>query len=122
MRLLLDGHINPAVAKQLCDQGYDVVTVQEVRMRGSSDEELLSFASGAKRAIVTYNIRDFQILLADWHRAGRHHAGIIFVSERTATQTRPGLLVRALARLLEKLSRSHTTIADCGIFLKKYAV
>ena len=79
----------------------------------------MSFASGEKRAVVTYNIRDFQILLADWHRAGRHHSGIIFVGERTATQTRPAPLVRALEKLLNRLSQSHADIEDHAIFLKK---
>ena len=119
MRLLLDEHINPEVARQLRKRGYDVVSVEEVKMRKASDEELLSFAASEKRALVTYNIRDFQLLLSEWHRRGRHHSGIIFVSERTASQKTVGPLVSALRKLLKVAPRSVSWLDDQGLFLTR---
>ena len=119
MRLLLDEHINPEVARQMRKRGYDVVSVEEAQMREASDEQLLSFAAIQRQALVTYNIRDFQHLLSEWHRAGRHHAGIIFVNEKTASQKSVGPLVRALKKLLDTAPRPPSWLDDYGIFLTR---
>ncbi len=113
---LLDEHINPEVARQLRKKGFDVLSVEEARMREASDEQVLSFAASEKRVIVTYNIRDFQMLLLDWHRAGRHHSGIVFVSEKTASQKTIGPLVRALKKLLDTAPRSRDWLNDKAYF------
>ena len=118
MRLLLDEHINPEVARQLRKKGYDVVSVEKVRMREAPDEDLLIFATSQRRSLVTYNVRDFQLLIADWHRAAKHHSGIIFVSEKSVSQKRVGPLVRALKKLLDTAPRSPDWLADHGLFLK----
>ena len=119
MRLLLDEHINPGVARQLRKKGYDVVSVEEARMREASDDQLLGFAVGERRVLVTYNIRDFQLLISEWHRVGRHHSGIIFVNEKTVSQKTVGPLVRTLKKLLDKLPRSPGWLDDQGIFLTR---
>ncbi len=119
MRLLLDEHINPEVARQLRKKGFDVLSVEEARMREASDEQVLSFAASEKRVIVTYNIRDFQMLLLDWHRAGRHHSGIVFVSEKTASQKTIGPLVQALKKFLDTAPRSSDWLSDHGLFLTR---
>ena len=119
MRLLLDEHINSEVARQLRNKGYDVVTAGEVRMTEASDEQLLDFAAREKRVLVTYNIGDFQLLISGWHRAGRHHSGIVFVSEKTASQKAVAPLVRALKKLLEMVSHRRGWLDDQGLFVKK---
>lgn len=119
MRLLLDEHINPEVARQLRRKGYDVVSVEEAQMREASDEQLLSFAASQSQALVTYNVRDFRRLLSEWHRAARHHSGIIFVNEKTASQKTVGPLVRALKKLLDAAPRSPGWLDDYGIFLAR---
>lgn len=118
MRLLLDEHINPEVARQLRKKRYDVVSVEEERMREASDEDLLVFATIQRRSLVTYNVRDFQLLMAEWHRAGKHHMGIILVSEKNVSQKSVGPLVRALEKLLDSAPRSPDWLADHGLFLK----
>lgn len=119
MRLLLDEHINPEVARQLRRKGYDVVSVEQAQMREASDEQLLSFATSQGRALVTYNIRDFQLVVSEWHRAARHHSGIIFVHEKTASQKTVGPLVRALKRLLDTAPRSTSWLDNHGIFVTR---
>lgn len=118
MRLLLDEHINPEIARHLRKKGYDVLSVEEARMREASDEDLLVFATSQRRSLVTYNVRDFQLLIADWHRAGKHHSGIIFVSEKSVSQKSVGPLVRALKKLLDAAPRSPDWLADHGLSLK----
>ncbi len=61
--------------------------------------EQLAGAASEQRALVTYNIADFQELLAEWAHRGLTHWGIIFVSEKTISQRSIGPLIRALERL-----------------------
>ena len=119
MRLLLDEQINPEVARQLRKNGYDVLAVEDARMKEASDENLLRFAANEKRALVTYNICDFQALLKESHRAARHHSGIIFISEKTIPQRTIGPLVRALKKLLDQAPRSPDWLNDQALFLAR---
>lgn len=103
MRLLLDEHFSPEIARQLRGHGHDVVAAPErVQLHGLPDDELLSTASRERRAIVTENVADFVAL----HRAaivtGTDHFGLIFTSPRQFPRTRRaiGRLVRALDALL----------------------
>lgn len=119
MLLLLDEHINPEVARQLRGKGYDVIATEEARMKEATDEQLLAFAASGKRVLVTYNVRDFQMLLWEWHRATRHHSGIIFVSEKTIPQRTVGRLVRALKKLLDNAPRRVDWLDDSALFLTR---
>jgi predicted nuclease of predicted toxin-antitoxin system len=100
VRLLLNEQINPRVAAELRRKGHDVLSAGELGTRGASDSEQLAAAVAAQRALVTYNIGDFQALLIERAHKGFSHWGIIFVSERTISQRTIGPLVRALQRLL----------------------
>jgi hypothetical protein len=115
----LDEHINPEVGCQLRRQGCDVVTVEEAGLRGIADDGLLTIAADEKRVLVTYNIGDFQLLLREWHRTGRHHSGILFVSEKTASQRSVGPLVRALKTFISSTSSEPGWLDDHGIFLTR---
>lgn len=100
MRLLLNEQINPTVAAELRRKGYDVVAATDIGTRGATDPEQLLAATSARRALVTYNIGDFQRLLTEWEQRGLTHWGIIFVSEKTVSQRSVGRLVSALEHLL----------------------
>jgi predicted nuclease of predicted toxin-antitoxin system len=103
LRLLLDEHFSPAIARQLRSRGRDVVAARErVELHGLDDRELLARATAERRAIVTENVADF----AELHRQsvvrGDPHAGLIFTSPRRFPRSRRaiGRLVRALDRLV----------------------
>lgn len=102
LRLYLDRHVKTQLAADLRLQGYDVLTTQEASRDTASDEEQLLFATAEKRAIVTFNIRDFAPLHEQWTAAGRSHAGII-VSQQLGSRHYGTLLSRML-RLLNQLS------------------
>jgi hypothetical protein len=102
VRLLLDEHFSPEIARQLRNRGPDVVAARErVELHGLSDRELLGWAMAERRAIVTENVVDF----AELHRSamvtGMDHYGLIFTSPRGFPGTRRaiGRLVRALDAL-----------------------
>ena len=103
MRLLLDEHFSPEIARQLRARGHDVVAVRErVELHGLGDRQLLAAAQSEDRAIVTENVADF----IELHRAslltGETHAGIVFTSPKRFPRTRRaiGRLVRSLDGLL----------------------
>lgn len=81
MRLLLDAHVSArAVARSLRDRGHDVLAVDEQReLDGCADEALLELAAGDRRVVVTFNVRDFARICAEWAGGGRHHAGCLLI-------------------------------------------
>lgn len=98
VRLYLDRHIMTRLAVDLHGRGYDVLTTEQADKDTASDEEQLAYATNEKRAILTFNIRDFVPLHEAWQAAGRSHAGII-VSQQLGSRQYVVLLQRML-RLL----------------------
>jgi predicted nuclease of predicted toxin-antitoxin system len=105
MRLLLDEHFSPQIARQLRIQGYDVVAARERDdLHGLSDRDLLLFARHERRVIVTENVADFMELHREALVRGDRHAGLVFTSPKAFPRTRRAIrrTVRALAKLLEQ--------------------
>lgn len=103
LRLLLDEHFSPEIARQLRSRGHDVIAARErADLRGLADRQLLGFATDASRAIVTENVADFVELHRESTLRGVPHAGIIFTSPRRFPRTRRGIgrIVRAADALL----------------------
>jgi hypothetical protein len=86
------------LAVDLRGRGYDVLTTQEASRDTASDEDQLAFATREKRAILTFNIRDFAPLHSDGQTAGRSHSGIIVSQQLGGRQY--GMLLQRTLRLL----------------------
>ncbi len=83
-RILFDEHILPKVAVLLRERGdHRPVTVQEVGLRGYTDERLLEYAASQEYILLTANYRDFARLATEWNSQGRDFPGIVFVSRRS---------------------------------------
>jgi predicted nuclease of predicted toxin-antitoxin system len=102
VRLYLDRHIIGRLAIDLRGRGFDVLTTEEAGQDTASDDEQLSFAASNRRAIITFNIRDFAPLHDQWHSAGKLHCGIIVSQQLGSRQY--GLLLQRMLRLLNHLS------------------
>ncbi len=103
LRLLLDEHFSPQIARQLRGRGHDIVAARErTDLHGLPDHQLLAVATDERRAIVTENVADFAELHRQSVLGGEPHAGIIFTSPRGFPRTRRGIgrLVRALESLV----------------------
>ncbi len=100
MKLLLDEHVQAALAEALRRQGFDAITVADVAQRGLTDEALLEWATQQSRVLFTYNMRDFVPLHKRWQERGWEHAGII---------VSPQLSVREALRRLKNLLRGRTS-------------
>lgn len=98
VRPYFDRHITTRLAVDLRGRGYDVLTTEEAGKDTASDEEQLAFAATEKRAILTFNIRDFAPLHDAWQAADRPHAGIIVSQQLGRRQY--GVLLQRMLRLL----------------------
>jgi predicted nuclease of predicted toxin-antitoxin system len=98
-RLYFDRHIMRRLAVDLRTRGYDVLTTEEAGKDTASDEEQLAFATMERRALVTFNIRDFAPLHELWQTASLSHAGIIVSQQLGGRQY--GLLLQRMQRLLD---------------------
>ena len=74
-RLYADEQFPLPVVRHLRDLGHSVLTVQNAGKAGQGipDEEVLAFAVGQARAVLTLNRYDF----AKLHRTSAEHSGII---------------------------------------------
>ena len=101
--LLLDEMFSDDIARQLRSNGYDVISVvTDPALVGLPDDQLLAYATGGARALVTANIKDFVPLDTRYRAACESHAGLILVSTKTFPQNRgfPSAVTTALAALL----------------------
>lgn len=103
MKLLLDEHYTPEIARQLRARGHDVLAVKE-RPGLVSRSDLLLFAAMAaeKRAIATEDVGDFRPLVIEAAARGTDHYGLLCISRRRYPRSRQaiGLLVEALDRFI----------------------
>jgi predicted nuclease of predicted toxin-antitoxin system len=104
LRLLLDEHLSPEIARQLRNRGHDVVAVGEhPDLKGRSDHVHFACLADEQRVIVTQDLRDFRPLLAAAMRTGTPTYGLICVSRRfQPSGAQCGRLVRALDHFLER--------------------
>jgi len=105
VKLLLNEMWAAEIARQLRRRGHDVVAATERpgRYRGVPDEEVFARAREDGRTIVTDNVPDFAVLLADAASRGEHHHGVVFAVRPAFDRARPGVVGRmtlALDRLL----------------------
>jgi predicted nuclease of predicted toxin-antitoxin system len=103
VRLVLDEHFSPEIARQLRNRGHDAVAARErTEVHGLADADLLALATAERRALVTENVADFVELHRTSILTRRAHFGIIFTSPRQFPRTRRaiGRMVRALGALL----------------------
>jgi hypothetical protein len=81
VKLFLDAHISGRrIAAPLREQGHDVRAADEEReLDGSTDEALLSMAASEERIFITFDVKDFPLIVRRWAEAGRAHAGCAIV-------------------------------------------
>ena len=99
--LYLDADVDPELARQVRQRGFDVVSAYEVGNGRLLDPDQLAYAVSQGRAILTHNARDFAPLFDEWWNAGKSHHGII-VSEQLPL----GEMLRRTLKLL------HTVTPD----------
>jgi hypothetical protein len=114
LKLLLDEHISPQVAKGV--QRYNRVLVihsmaqwESGNFLGKEDCVCLLEAAKQRLTLVTYDRRTIPPLLKLWAEEGRSHGGVIFVDEKTISPADIGSLVRALILLAGEIGEMDWT-------------
>jgi len=104
VRLLLDEHFSPEIARQLRSRGHDVTAVTErPDLIARSDRVHFASAPDQRRAIVTQDLGDFRPLFADAMRAGSKTYGLVCVPARfPLSRSAIGRAVDALDELLRR--------------------
>ena len=116
MKLLLDEHLSPEIARQLRDRSHDVIAVAErPELRGRPDRVHFASLPGEQRAIVTRDLGDFRPLLAEALRHGSATYGLVCVPKRfPLNRDGIGQIVAALDDLLHAHPAADAVIARGG--------
>jgi hypothetical protein len=104
LKLLLDEHISPDVAKGLRRRKRTIevrymVEWENGHFLGREDSACLREAARRGLTLVTYDRRTIPLLLKTWAEEERTHGGVVFVDEKTISPADIGGLVWALTRL-----------------------
>ncbi|CAG1006160.1 hypothetical protein ANAEL_03392 [Anaerolineales bacterium] len=86
----LDEHIWAYLAKILREQGFDVIHVNKVDLIVTPDEEIMEYEVGEHRAIVTFNVRDFVPLTAQYYEDEKEHYGVVATEELSRGELQNG--------------------------------
>jgi hypothetical protein len=122
LKLLLDEHISPDVAKGLRRRDRTVTIHamtewEDGNFLGQEDAVCLREASAQRLTLVTYDRRTIPPLLKAWTEEGRRYAGVIFVDDKTIAPSNIGGLVLALAGLAREARNWDWTNRIC--FLRR---
>lgn len=90
LKFFSDEHIDLPAVKSLQERGIDIVSVQELGLRGRPDEELIKLASKQRRCIITRD-KDFLRLAKS-----TDHKGIFFLTRQLDT----GDIIREVEKLI----------------------
>jgi hypothetical protein len=104
LRLLLDEHFSPEIARQLRSRGHDVLAVKErAELIGRPDRVHFASIPEQRRAIVTQDLADFRPLLAEALRSGTKTYGLVCVPARVSLSRKAiGSVVDTLEKLLQQ--------------------
>lgn len=109
LKLLLDEHISPKVARGLRKHNSDIVVWYMTewewgRFLGQPDDLCLQAARLQDLTLVTYDCSTIPSILKVWAEEGRSHSGVIFIDEKTIAPNDIGSLVRALLQIVLEAS------------------
>ncbi len=122
LKLLLDEHISPAVAKGVRRRHPSLTVLmlaewEDGNFLGQDDSACLRAAAAQKLTLVTYDRRTIPPLLKTRTEEGRSYGGVIFVDEETIAPSEIGGLVRALSELYRETGKLVWT--DRALFLRR---
>jgi len=116
VRLLLDEHFSPEIARQLRARGHDAIAVKErPELIGRPDRVHFASMPEQRRAIATQDLGDFRPLLAEAMRAATKTYGLVCVPARVSlSRAAISQVVDAFERLLQDHPGDDDLIARGG--------
>lgn len=105
MKLLLDEMISPRIARELRNEGLDVVAIKADRpgLESLADREALHRGAIEHRALVSNDVLDFQLIHNQMLLSGEGHYGILFTDDASMPRNKASnsLWVRTLNHFLK---------------------
>lgn len=102
-RLFIDEDIHDRLAEALRENGFDAINAREAGRKGLPDVEQLEFATTQGRAILSFNVVDYEALGKEYFHRGKSHAGIIVSPRRSFHE-----LFQRIVRLLEETKEADS--------------
>ena len=99
IKLYLDEHIWSRLPQALAQRGCDAVHACALDHIAWDDSDHLAFAAAQGRAVLTFDVADFELLATEWFFANKEHAGIIL-----SNQVPISVLLRRVERLIQRVS------------------
>ena len=87
IKLYLDEDVHKKIATALRLKGYDVISAHEVQKHSLSDDQQLEYAIAEGRAILTFNVGDFNRLHNEYIKSGKNHFGILLSKQIPISET-----------------------------------
>lgn len=100
--IYLDHNVDPQLARDARNAGYDAHAAVEVGNAALDDVDHLGWATSQGRCIITHDFDDYPRLATEWFHQGRDHAGIILC--RQPPDIAYGEMLRRRLRLLDTLT------------------
>lgn len=120
IKLLADMNISPATVSNLQIQGWDIIRVVEILPATASDLEILEFARGEERVIISQDL-DFSMLLAvgGYSKPSLITLRLSFTDPEAVTQK----ILSSLPQIDEILTQgAAVTIEDNNIRIRKLPI
>ena len=108
--LFIDEDVHEGLAAALRRKGIDAVNAHECERKEAKDAEQLAFAVSQQRALMTFNLADFEALADEYFWQGKHHFSILVSPQRSLRET-----LRRLIVLTSKFTRE--SLANQLIYL-----
>jgi predicted nuclease of predicted toxin-antitoxin system len=114
LKLLLDEHIPPAVARGL-KMRIRSIEVHALRnwqggsFLGQPDEVILDDAASLNLTLVTYDLDTIPKVLSDRMRVGLPHGGVVFIPQNQIRSSDVGGIVHALSELHKREGKADWT-------------
>lgn len=108
LRLLLDAHISPVIAREVSRHrpACEVIALRDWEDGKYLDEPddgiILARAFEVEITLLTRDIRTIHPLVVAWDAQRRSHAGVIFLDNHTIAEGDVGNLIRAVVQLWDE--------------------
>jgi hypothetical protein len=114
VKLLLESHISPAVARVLRRRCPSLVVLhlrdwRQGRFLPAPDPDLLAEAAQDGLTLVTHDLKTIPPLLRRLAEEGQHHAGVILIDDATISSWNVGEVAATLAALWRAHGRKDWT-------------
>jgi predicted nuclease of predicted toxin-antitoxin system len=84
LRFYMDHHVPAAITRGLRDRGVDCLTAAEDGARKSSDESLLTRATGLGRVMFSMDV-DMLVIASKWVNEGTTFSGLVYARQLSIT-------------------------------------